>query len=127
MRGRKAKQQPGSVSHAPSCPGWLDLYARAEWNRIVPLLDAGGSIQECDLAIVAAYCTTFSLWSEIQKTLGAHNIVSPAGKLNPAARYCESLLKQLRGLLDQLGFTPAARKQILMGATHEDTMEEVLS
>lgn len=82
-------------------------------------------MQQCDLAVVAAYCATFSLWASVQQQLTGDN-VAIEGKLNPVARYCDGLLKQLRGLLDQLGFTPAARRQILTGTPKSETLEDML-
>lgn len=82
-------------------------------------------MQQCDLAIVAAYCATFSLWAAVQSQVNSDN-VAVDGKLNPVARYCDGLLKQLRGLLDQLGFTPSARRQILTGAPKAETLETLL-
>lgn len=61
----------------------------------------------------------------MQAQVTAEN-VTVEGKLNPVARYCDGLLKQLRGLLDQLGFTPAARRQILTGAPKSETLETLL-
>lgn len=109
----------------PDPPAWLDEAARVEWDRIVPLLETGSVIHSVDLAVIAAYCSTFSLWAELRQTLTAANVVGDDGKLNPAARYAESLLKQLRGLLDQLGFTPAARRQIL--TSQAVSLEDILN
>lgn len=126
MRGRKPNNRvnPG-VGSPPACPAWLDEGAREEWGRVVPLLSGAGVVQQVDLAILAAYCSTWSLWAEVSATVNAGNVVLN-GKLNPAARYSESLLKQLRGLLDQLGFTPAARRQVLQGESGEVSLEELL-
>lgn len=126
MRGRKAAPvRTGGTSQAPTPPRELSASARDEWDRVVPLLEAGGVVQQVDRAILIAYCTTFAQWWESAKRLATEDVVLD-GKLNPRARYCSEQLKQLRGLLDQLGFTPAARKQVLQGLT-VDPLEEVLS
>lgn len=126
MRGRKPNREGSAASTSvPDPPAWLDGEARAEWDRILPILETGAVVHSVDLAALSAYCSTYSLWSQLRRTLTAENVVVE-GKLNPAARYAESLLKQLRGLLDQLGFTPAARRQILTGDGPAD-LEDILA
>lgn len=127
MRGRKPHSDAGRKGDVPVCPEWLDDEAKVEWARVVPMLQKAQVIQGVDLAILAAYCSSWSLWVGVRRGLTAADVETADGKLNPRARFCESLLKQLRGLLDQLGFTPAARKQVLQGEPGADTLEEVLS
>lgn len=125
-RGRKSSPVvPCSTSQAPDPPAQLSPGALAEWRRVVPVLEAGGAVHAVDLAVLVAYCETFVLWFELRGKVDVASVVVD-GKLNPAARYSESLLKQLRGLVDQLGFTPASRKQILTGRGGA-TLEELLS
>lgn len=127
MRGRKPNPAPGThTSEAPSPPNWLTGAALEEWERVVPLLVEGGAVRQVDRAVLAAYCQTYTLWCECARSLTAADVVGEDGKLNPLARFTESSLKQLRGLLDQLGFTPAARKQILTGRAPAATIEDVL-
>lgn len=125
MRGRKPNP-PGMAAKTsvPEPPDWLDKAARVEWDRIVPIITTGAVVHSVDLAILVAYCSTYSLWAATRQTLTAENVVTEDGKLNPAARYAESLLKQLRGLLDQCGFTPAARRQIL--TSEAASLDEIL-
>lgn len=111
---------------APQCPKQLSEAAGVEWRRVVPILEAGGVVQQVDLALLVAYCETFSQWWTATQKLATEDVVDEKGKLNPRARYCGEQLKQLRGLLDQLGFTPASRKQILTGANKGDMLEDLL-
>lgn len=122
MRGRKSNIGRAAKGNTPLPPAWIDEDARAEWSRVLPLI--GAVVHGVDLAALTAYCSTYSLWSQLRSRLTADNITNDDGKLNPQARYAESLLKQLRGLLDQLGFTPAARRQMLAG--DQPTLDDVL-
>ncbi len=125
MRGRKPNRLGAAPSGSvPTPPEWLDADARAEWDRVTPLLDA--VVHQVDLAALVAYCSTYSLWASVRQSLTAESVVTDDGKLNPAARYAESLLKQLRGLLDQLGFTPASRRQILT-SDEATSLEDLLN
>lgn len=125
MRGRKPNRLGAAPSGSvPTPPEWLDVDARAEWDRVTPLL--GEVVHQVDLAALVAYCSTYSLWASVRRSLTAESVVTDDGKLNPAARYAESLLKQLRGLLDQLGFTPASRRQILT-SDEAASLEDILN
>ena len=128
MRGRKAKgAAPGVPSEAPECPAWVTGEAAVEWRRVVPILESAGTIHRVDLAILAAYCTTFALWRQSRERVENDGIIV-GDKLHPAARFADQCLKQLRGLLDQLGFTPTARKQVLQAASSDgDLLENILN
>jgi P27 family predicted phage terminase small subunit len=127
MRGRKAKPVgPGVPSEAPECPAWVKGEAAAEWRRVVPMLADAGTIHRVDLAILTAYCTTFALWRQAREQVETDGLLVE-GKLHPCARFADQSLKQLRGLLDQLGFTPTARKQVLQAASGDgDLLESML-
>lgn len=128
MRGRKPKGVgPCVPSDAPQCPAWVTGEAAVEWRRVVPILEAAGTIHAVDMAILAAYCTTFVLWRTARAEVEADGVVVD-GKLHPAARFADTTLKQLRGLLDQLGFTPAARKQVLQASSSDgDLLEDAIN
>lgn len=51
---------------APEPPPWLDSEAEAEWQRVVSTLDAQGLLSPVDRAIVASYC---SAWSVLVKAV----------------------------------------------------------
>lgn len=124
-RGRKSNPvAPGGVAQVPDCPEWLDEVARFEWARVVGHLGAAGVVQQTDLALLATYCCTWSMWRKLHDRVTQLDL---SGERKPAAytMWLETS-KQLRGLLDQLGFSPAARKQILMGQMKTETLEDLL-
>lgn len=53
------------------CPGWLSKGAKAEWKRIVPVLEACRVLTKADVAIVASYCQAWADYEAITRTLNA--------------------------------------------------------
>jgi len=55
---------------APSPPDWLDAEARAEWDRVVPELDAQGLLSGVDRAILTSYSAAWSVLVRAVAELG---------------------------------------------------------
>lgn len=128
-RGRKPKEivLTGVPSVGPTCPKWIGADAKKEWNRVAAILEPAGIVHEVDLALLTAYCVTFVRWRATQEKLDADGLVGETGKLHPLARLSDVMLKQLRGLIDQLGFSPVARRQVIEAAAGDaDVFESTL-
>jgi len=54
---------------APKPPTWLDKEGKAEWNRVVPELDAIGLLAQVDRAIVTLYCDAWSKFMRIAREM----------------------------------------------------------
>lgn len=124
-RGRKPNNMAGTGGQAPDPPQQLSQNARIEWRRVMPLLVRGGVVQRVDQAIVATYCETVVLWRRLTLLLD-EAMLDLADKKPPVYTMWLETSKQLRGLCDQLAFTPAARKQIITGAAKTDALEDAL-
>lgn len=118
---------------APPTPDPEELggEAAAEWNRVVPELDAAGVLSVVDRAALVAYCLAWSdlaaardilareglLTSEpIQNSRG--ETIGERRKLHPAHQLHERAFRRVRSLLAELGLTPASRQR-LEGPAHE--------
>lgn len=112
---RPANETPTIHAPLPDCPDWLDPIAMDEWERVVPLLD----LTALDLAILAAYCQTYARWKQAEKQISEEG-QTLNGKKHPATVIAGDCLKQLRPLVETLGFTPAARGR-LKNATNKPT------
>ncbi len=64
---------------APEPPDWLDAEARAEWGRVVPELDAQGLLSPVDRAIVASFCSAWSVLARTVEELGKLNSFTAEG------------------------------------------------
>ena len=61
--------EPQPAPSLPEPPAHLDYHALAEWNRVAPGLYALGLLSEMDRAILAAYCTSYSIWARATQKL----------------------------------------------------------
>jgi P27 family predicted phage terminase small subunit len=110
---------------APSLPEWLGDEARAEWDRIVPLLIQMEMLSEVDQVCLAAYCqataelviATRVLSEEgrfvtevVQNSKG--EIVGERKKPHPALTAQRDAMGRVKAYLSEFGLTPAARARL---------------
>ncbi len=159
MRGRKPKPtalrviqgNPGkrplpkgepnpSLARSPEPPAWLDEDGRAEWERVVPELEAIGMLAVVDLAMLAAYCQHIGRMVRAERELAEH--VARAGSLmvvhvnkagaenlvpHPAIKVARESAALARAIAAEFGFTPSSRVRLSTGAKEaDDPFEEFL-
>jgi P27 family predicted phage terminase small subunit len=109
---------------APSCPGWLDKEAKAEWKRVVPKLAAAGIVGPLDRAVLVVYCTTFAQWHAAVQKLAGENLVipGPGGRpiAHPLEKLASSLASDLLKVAAELGMSPRARRAVQPIAVRDD-------
>lgn len=116
---RRPAQEPQPDVRVPDCPDWLDANARAEWERVTPLLAELGLLAEIDATMLSLYCHYYS------EFLAAKAMVDKGGLLlsfdrrdgkilvrNPACATMHAAADQCRRIAAEFGFTPAARTKI---------------
>lgn len=59
---RVAKAEPRAPSGRPKPPAHLDKVARAEWRRLVPILERMGVLTQAEGGALAVYCVAYSRW-----------------------------------------------------------------
>jgi P27 family predicted phage terminase small subunit len=107
---------PTVLANAPP-PDWLDGEAKAEWERIAPMLGRLHLITETDLNALAAYCEAWATWKTATQQIRKWGMVlkSPDGdipKVSPYVKIAHNALLQMRGLLIEFGMTPSSRARI---------------
>ena len=120
-------------SEAPEPPTVLEGEARAEWDRIIPLLAEVGVLKKIDRTALAAYCLVYSRWLDAEekiKTMG-YFARTPTGHIatNPHLRIIEKCLEQMKSFMSDFGMTPAARVRIRPGSSDEgeDALDQWLN
>jgi len=105
----------------PQPPSHLDKYALEEWNRICDGLYAMGILFPIDMAILAAYCVSYSRWRQAEEELAkVRDNYSDYAALIQMTHYGNYIIHPLIGISNtaardilryasQLGITPSAR------------------
>jgi P27 family predicted phage terminase small subunit len=132
---RHGGNHPSPPAGAPSCPTWLDREARAEWRRVVPVLDRLGLLAKVDRSAIAAYCTA---WAELHwatRTLAKVGRVytTEGGQVcpRPEVSMQRSALQHIRQFSALFGLDPATRSRIQVpdvqaARTEQDELNEFL-
>lgn len=110
-------------SNHPQPPEELDGEALLEWHRIVAELDAAGTLDKTDRAILTLYAQTWATHHAAARAVAQHGSVIkwPNGMPGPSPFYkvAKETAGQLRGLLADLGLTPTSRKAGTAGEEEE--------
>lgn len=114
---RRRNKRRGAGRHvdvlAPEMPAGLSDEAQAEWQRIVPELEAMGLLTTVDRGVLMRYCQAWADWVTANEKLAASGMLI-RGRRDALVRNPLWLLRNdaeavLSDLGKQLGLTPAAR------------------
>ncbi|MET0414529.1 MAG: phage terminase small subunit P27 family [Actinoplanes sp.] len=123
--GRPIPKVPAFERCAPEPPDWLDLEALAEWERIVPALDAVGSIKPEDRGIITARCVAWSRAVHAEAIIAAEGqtVVNPqSGRLatHPAVYIAAAAWRDVVKFGAPLGLDPSSEVNLATTATDDD-------
>ncbi len=122
-RANRDRKTPQFASGSISCPKYLSKTARAEWNRVAPLLEEAGILQEIDASILASYCQMFGHWRSSEDDIARNGLVitvssqTRTGKSekpiqNPAVRNAIQFHKSMIQTAVKLGISLLDRQRI---------------
>lgn len=77
------------MSEAHKAPIFLDKTGRAEWKRIVKILEDRGLFDELRLSSVEAYCSAYSHWRETEVKLAAATDPGEIDRLSAHSNTCQ--------------------------------------
>ena len=131
MRGswlaKTRTDEPSPSGKMPDCPGWLDADAHAEWNRVLPQLEAMGIVGATDYAVMVGYCES---WSQYKMAVEMLARTGPLHKPRNDGEVRRSpmvfILKDAREAMlkfgRELGLSPSARSSVsvVVGGSVED-------
>ena len=109
---------------APEMPDDMDGEAAAEWERIVPDIEAMGLLATLDRGVLIRYCRGWATWLDLDEKIRATSLLvqgigTSAGLVrNPLWMMRQDVENTLGALEKQLGLTPAAR--LRAGVKHEE-------
>lgn len=102
---------------APEPPDWLTDEARAEWDRIVPGLEALDLVKPEDYSMLVGHCETWANFVLALRQVRAEGMVlvnpeSGRAHKHPAMAVVEAMGPQLRAFANQFGLSPAAERNV---------------
>jgi P27 family predicted phage terminase small subunit len=127
----QAPEPPGTstvTQGRPKRPSSLSPDARREWNRLVPQLEARGSLTPADGPALLLHCEIWARWLDCQRQLQKHGVVieqkffSKSGeectamKQHPALKIAQDCERSLRQSLHSFGMTPQSREKVTPAA-----------
>jgi P27 family predicted phage terminase small subunit len=115
VRGRKPKIQTDSNAvPASPAPAWLSKDARAEWDRVMPILVERKILTDADLASFENYCIAIGQVREMERLIkrAGHVVETERGpRAHPAVKIQSDAMTRARLLACELGLTPVSRSR----------------
>lgn len=132
----KTEWRPPKGMKVPEPPDYLSDEAAAEWRRVAPDLVAMGCLHPtADLSILAAYCTCFVRWRDVEDLLSAERPRDDRGMLaiagsggvisNPLVKTASAAMRDMTRYMGELGMTPVARARVGANADASQGMSEL--
>lgn len=125
MRGTKPnlKIDAKAVRTALRAPAWLSKDAKAEWNRVMPLLVERRILTDADLGSLENYCVAIGQVREMERTLqkdGHVVFIDGVPKRHPAVGIQSDAMTRARLLAAEMGLTPVSRSRPAIRDDDED-------
>jgi len=121
-RGRKInRDEPIPPDGLIVRPPYLSPLAVEEWDRVLPMLEAMGTVTVADLTGLAVYCEAVSRWRTLAQVVGSSPPVIRSGDLlikNPAYSQIRDAAVEVRVWSREFGLTPSARAGIRITVEH---------
>jgi len=124
--GHRAAMRPAPTSdpaELPTPPEYLDKLARAEWDRLAPLLHRQGTLTRADRGPFAAYCAAYAHAEAAEKAFqaGGSHLMVPTGagnmKKNPLLTVIAEAQIQMRRIEGEFGMSPVSRYRMNISGT----------
>lgn len=116
MRGRKPQMQPdqNALPDVTGAPAWLSRDAKAEWQRVMPILVERRILTDADLASFENYCIAIGQVRECERLIRKSGYVVETARgprAHPAIRIQSDAMTRARLLAAELGLTPVSRSR----------------
>jgi P27 family predicted phage terminase small subunit len=119
----------GPVVTMPVMPRYLDVFARAEWRRMVKQLEKRGTLDQLDGPLLELYCVAYSRYRLALKELAKDGLLVSTAvggtKTHPAVAIAAQAEKAMAELLEEFGITPSTRTRFAQ--SRPDALSEFLA
>jgi len=129
-RAKARKNEPKPKSGRPVWPADLRgkpyAVAQREWRRIVPILEAMGTLATADRSVLVDYCLSWQQFCQATREAAHGGLTTMTDKGNLVLNPAFSALMKLRGHLlkaaREFGLSPASRAGVTV--TDKDDVDE---
>jgi P27 family predicted phage terminase small subunit len=117
MRGRKPESlvsDGNAIVAVCTAPAWLSKDAKAEWQRVMPVLTQRRILTDADLASLENYCVAIGQVREMERLIkrAGHVVETDRGpRAHPAVKIQSDAMTRARLLASELGLTPVSRSR----------------
>lgn len=111
MKGRKPEireELPQEIAEVSAAPAWLSEDARAEWDRVMPILSERRILTDADLGGLENYCICVGRVREMERAIQSEKDPEMMLKL---IRVQDKAMASARQLGAELGTTPVSRSR----------------
>jgi len=113
-------KEPTPDPKAPDMPkGRMDEVAKAEWERMAPLLEQLGILSEIDHGMFEAMCISYADWVKYSKMAQDKPLVKAPKtgyiQVSPFVTLADKALKAYMKIAVEFGLTPSSRSRIFVG------------
>lgn len=132
-RGNRNPDEPQPDNQTPTCPDWLDDYAKAAWFQIVPRLAGMGIIDSVDEHALVVLCQTWARWKRAEETLmkvgTTYVSKKPDGSVMirkmPQVGIADGAAHSLARWFQEFGMSPSARSRIRVPDKKESAPDDL--
>lgn len=121
LKGEKTpKEEPKVEAGAPTPPQWLSAAEREHWDMFVGMLTSMRVLTPVDGFALATLCSVWQQWITLQEFVKQNGLTydvtlqhgETVTRTRPETREANTLLNQVKSLLQEFGLTPAARAKV---------------
>lgn len=123
-RGKRNRAEPQPDGVIPTCPDWLDDYAKAAWAQIVPRLSGMGILDSVDAHALTVLCQTWARWKRAEEAIMADGVVMDDGAPSPHVKIAEGAARALARWFQEFGMSPSARSRIRVPDRKEPVLDD---
>ena len=111
-------------------PAHLNAEAVAHWSEVLSSLAIDHELTPSDRDILAIYCDYFARWKKARAEIESAGLLvklkpDESPRPNPFIAIADQCAREMRGLLGEMGLTPAGRRRLRDLQSREVTQEDI--
>jgi len=125
------RREPKPRIRKPKPPAHLSDTERAEWRRVLRILEPFGVVTEAEADILAMYVAGYAQWVECRRAIEQKGLIVLSEKgtamRNPLLKVADDAQRTMLRCMSELGLTPSARVRLVTPESAGDAFESFLN